>query len=843
MREKRVNPDIKDTSSNKFDRIIEWLLISLLAFMPLAFGAVEAWSEEVVIGLSAAITLCFLLKIIVDENTRIVWSWAYVPIALFIIVAIFQIIPLPANLVSSISQNTAATKKELLGDLPNSESLLKYMTLSFYPNATKHNLRLIFAVAAVFFVVVNVYRRPAQIKKLLAAIAIIGGSIALLALAQDLFGNGRIYWKISTGSDPAFSGTFVNHSHYGQFMNLSIGAALGLIFVRIHETFTKKKVDAAAIFEYLGSPSAKPTWLLLAMIILGATTIFVSLTRGGMISMFVATGFVTLVLSSRQSMKGRSWIMALIALGAFICVLYVGFDAVYDRLASLRDLRQAQSGRWQILKDISLAWTRFPIFGTGLGTHEVVYPMFDRSTVASLAAYAENEYAQAAEETGLIGLASLVTFGIFVCIYYIRNIKNLTMPIRSATYGLGFGILAILIHSLSDFGQHLPANAFLSAIFCALLLVLSRMKPENNPTIKTSELFRSSRYISIITLLCISGFFGWAILGANNARLAEAHWKKALTIEQDLIKENWNANNEEYASLISNAAAAANYQSQNVKYQHWLNVYRWESISNTTDTNTGEVVISEQAMDFVRRIVDELHRTRLLCPTYGATYCVVGQLEKFTLDNPKGTEYIRKGFKLAPCDPTTCFVNGLLDIEENNIDASFDKLSRAVELDRSFFQSVADTYIYKLNRPDLAVAIAGDETGWLSYVANSIAESEEHADIVEQAREQIVELLKKKCSGPDVTAPALASLANIFRKGQDNEAAIEHYRRALYLEYGQVQWRYALARLLAESNRVPEAIHEARICLRLSPQFKAAERLIEDLSVLSDSIDDQNPIP
>jgi len=782
MREKRVNLDIHDASVNKFDRVIEWMLISLLAFMPLAFGAVEAWSEEVVVALVAAIMVCFLLKLIFEEHTHLVWSWAYVPVALFIIVAVFQIIPLPTSLVSAISPNTAATKKELFGDLPNSEALLKFMTLSFYPNATKHNLRLVLSVAAVFFVVVNVYRRPDQIKRLLAAIAIIGGSIALLTLAQDLFGNGRIYWTVPTGHGQAFSGTFVNHSHYGQYMNLSIGAALGLIFIRIHEAFKRKKVTAAVVFEYLGSPSAKSTWLL-------------------------------------------------------------GFDAVYDRLASLRELHQAEGGRWQIVKDISLAWTKFPFFGTGLGTHEVVYPMFDRSTFARLAAYAENEYAQAAEETGLIGLALLMFFGFLVCINYIRNVRSLSIPIRSAAYGLGFGLLAILIHSLSDFGQHLPANAFLSAIFCALLLALTRIGTESNLTVKTAKPVRSSRYMRIVLLLCVSGIFVWAMFGANNARLAEAHWKKALTIEQGMIEENWQASNERYAALITNAAAAADYQSDNIKYRHWLNVYRWESICRTTDPNTGEVIIPEQALEFVHRIVGELHRARLLCPTYGATYCVVGQLEKFTLDDPKGAEYIRKGFQLAPCDPTACFVAGLLDVEEQRIDASFDKFSRAIELDRRFFQSAADIYINHTNRPDLAVAIAGDDTGWLSYVANAIAETEEHADILENAQAQIVELLRERCSGPDVTASALASLANICRKGQDNEAAIEHYRRALYLEYGQVQWRYALARLLAETDRIPEAIHEARICLRLSPQFKAAERLIEELSVLPGSIDDESLIP
>ncbi|MCJ7674310.1 MAG: hypothetical protein MUO33_04050, partial [Sedimentisphaerales bacterium] len=59
----------------------------------------------------------------------------------------------------------------------------------------------------------------------------------------------------------------------------------------------------------------------------------------------------------------------------------------------------------------------------------------------------------------------------------------------------------------------------------------------------------------------------------------------------------------------------------------------------------------------------------------------------------------------------------------------------------------------------------------------------------------------------------------------------DYYRRALALDYGQVYWRFSLARLLAEANRIDEAIREARICLRLRPEFEAAKKLIADLSV------------
>ena len=47
MRSATVYFDLADTSDPAFDRPIEVILIALLAFFPLAMGAVEAWSEAV----------------------------------------------------------------------------------------------------------------------------------------------------------------------------------------------------------------------------------------------------------------------------------------------------------------------------------------------------------------------------------------------------------------------------------------------------------------------------------------------------------------------------------------------------------------------------------------------------------------------------------------------------------------------------------------------------------------------------------------------------------------------------------------------------------------------------
>lgn len=827
-----------DASEKRFDTTIEWLMIALLAFMPLAFGAVEAWSELVVVALTGAMAACLALKLLWRRHVRLVWTWAYVPIGLFLLLVVLQLVPLPAKLVAAVSPNTAATKTKLLGDLPNAAVELKSMTLSFYPLATKHDLRLLLATVVVFVVVLNVYRRPDQIKRLLGAIALIGGGIALLALAQDLFGNGRIYWIVPTASNKANSGTFICHSHYGQFMNLSIGAALGLLLLKLHESFRHGPITLPAVVERLSQPKLRVVWCLAGMTILGVTTIFVSLTRGGAISLLIAGGFTALVLASRRAMKGRGWIMMVLALGAFICVLYIGFDAVYDRLATLRD-RQAYQGRWQIVEDLSVSFTRFPVVGTGLGTHEVVYPMFDRSTSPSLAGHAENEYAQIAEETGIIGLALLLVFLGIVWHRYAHNARHLRFPVRSAAFGLGFGLLAIQIHSFSDFGQHLLANSCLTAVSCGLLIGLARMGHLRTKQPRWWAALGGLRPLRVAGMLGVGAVSAWALVGANNARSAEAHWKKALALEGQLRQNDWSGTNRDYADLISHAAAAADCEPGNVKYRHWLNVYRWRSISRVTDPETGEVVVTPRTVEFTRRIVDELHQARALCPTFGATYCVVGQLERFVLNQPAGADRIRTGYALAPCDPTATYVAGLMDVHEGEFDASLAKFRRSLALGGGPMREVIDLYIRQANRPDLAVAIAGDNPSWLLHVANTLHKNGDHQELAAKARANAVAIQKARCEEPDAPASVLASVANIFVQEEDYPAAIKCYRRALALDYGQVSWRLALAHTLAKTGRIPEAMHEARICLRLRPQMTAARKLIGDLSVLPDAMPDE----
>ncbi len=835
---------VQEEPDTRLDRVIEATLIVTLTFMPLAFGAVHAWSEQVVVVLAAGLGMLFGIKLILSPQVRFVWSWAYLPVAIFLLMAAAQLVPLPTFLVDILSPHTASLRTELLGDLPDSERLLSSMTLSLNPHATRHDLRLAMAMATVFVVVVNLYREPGRIKRLLTAIAAIGGGVALLALAQDLAGNGKIYWFVPC-YDLAHSGPFINHSHYGQFRNRSRGAALSLLLMHMYESFAGRSITPAGVTEYLASPKARAIRLLLAMVVLGIATVFVSLTRGAMISMLVAAGFTMLMFSRRQSLRGPGWTIALLTLGAFVCILYVGFDEVYDRLATFQSLHQVEGNRWQIVKDIALAWTRFPVFGVGLGAHASVYPMFDSSTIAAWATHAENEYAQVVEEMGLAGLLTLVLLGVAVWASYARSVSVPSSPIRSTAYGLGFGLLAIQVHSLVDFGQHLPANAMLSTIFCGLLIAMAHggERVPEHPSGRTRRPAVAVVRAGVAALA--AGVFAWSILGANRASTAESHWNKAIAAESHIEALQWQASEQAYDYLFTHATAAVEAEPDNIQYRHWLSAYQWLSLTPYTDPNTG--MLRAEALPWARQIVEDLHAARPLCPTFGATYCLAGEIEKFVLADPNGARHIRAGYRLAPCDSTACFVAARCDAEEGRADEAFAKLSRAVQLDARLFRRAIAMCIDDLGRGDLALSLASDDPIRLAQVGDALAISSTVApvslaavtpfdandlhDLVGQAETMAFEQLMHRCEQSDAPASAHASLASYYRRGGDVEAAIRQYRRALMKDYDQVGWHYALAQLLAGENHTDEAIREARICLRLRSDHAAAKRLIEQLSI------------
>src|SRR5205823_4133911 len=112
------------------------------------------------------------------------------------------------------------------------------------------------------------------------------------------------------------------------------------------------------------------------------------------------------------------------------------------------------------------------------------FPMFDSdANNYAVATHVENEYAQALEETGAVGVAMLLLFVAIIGSKWWNAAaprKDGGVDAGLAVFGLGYGLIAVIVHSFTDFGQHLPANACLTAATCGLIVALARMHPIPN---------------------------------------------------------------------------------------------------------------------------------------------------------------------------------------------------------------------------------------------------------------------------------------------------------------------------------------------------------------------------
>jgi len=763
----------------RLDGIVEGLLYALLAFMPVAFGAVEAWSEQVVIGLAGAMAACLAVRQVVGREP-LVWTWAYVPAAVFVLLVVMQAVPLPVGLVGAVSPGTATLKTELLADVAGAgNGAVRMMTLSFYPHTTWRQWRVAVAAVSVFLVAIHVLRTRRQMRRLLWVIVGIGAATAALAVAQIATGATRIYWRVAIPRPAALGGPFVHHSHFAQFMNLSIGAGVALLLWGRRGG---------------GWSMNRSAVLTTAFMVLAVGSVFLSLSRGGVISLLVAVGLVGAGVSRRRWGRRLGWVLGVVGVGALLAMVYVGFDAVWQRMGTLADVGRAQGGRVELLRDVMEAWRRFPVVGTGLGTHAVVFPMFDRGLGVPLAAHAENEYAQALEETGVVGFGCLAVFGALVLGGLRRCVRSGDRAMSALGVGLGFGLVAVLIHSAADFGQHVPANLMVSVVFCALLIragtwgygagVATDAATDGGWNVVSAVGRKTAGRAD--RPLGMAGRLGWlvpaglALIGvwncveADAARRAERHWAVVRGIERVLEGNGWAGDNAEYERLIRHAQAAE-LQPGDVHYAYGLNVYRWRS---TQRYMTAGQSVAPAVVGTVERLIAELRRAAGLCPTYGPMYCVLGQLEQWLAEHGGGMDSasaesgvsagvsagsggswalraaefrvaarrdIARALRLAPNNPTVCYVAGRWAVGLDGVQtvgavassgagdsgdgasdgarfaAGIAMLNRAVALDGGFFEDVGRLYVLELGQPGWALELAGDDAWRLVRVADWVS--------------------------------------------------------------------------------------------------------------------------
>src|SRR3989475_10616573 len=408
--EPTVSDDGRRDTPKVLDQVLTFALCALLIFGVLAFGAVESWSTFAFEAGATALFLIWAGKQLALGNVGLSKNPLYLPAILFFVLILAQIV-LRRSAYSYVT---------------------RYETLKY----VSYGIVLLIAAECV---------RAEDARKIFALVMTVFGALyAFFALAQDLTSNSKLFWIRSARFHGAIYGSYVNHDHYAGLMEMLVPIPLALSMSHLLRGGKRVLVGFCAV--------------------LTATTIFLSGSRGGMITFVLELVLLAaLILGKRRSPRE---LLGYAAICVFILAL-ISFSSKGQVLGRIGDLDPGI--RPQITKDTLKMFLHRPVRGWGLGTFPIVYPRYRSFYTNLFINEAHNDYAQLLTEMGLLG------FTLAVCFLTGMYHRGLSASRRWQNHWDGtvslaalIGCTGILLHSFVDFNLQIPANAAMFYVLCAL---------------------------------------------------------------------------------------------------------------------------------------------------------------------------------------------------------------------------------------------------------------------------------------------------------------------------------------------------------------------------------------
>jgi len=807
---------------------IEVLLLGLLAYLPLALGGVRPLSHVVLVAVAAAIALCLAVRCLVCRELEVVWSWAYVPAALFLGLVWFQQLPIGMDLLRGIARGNAEVWSELAGELRGVGSDPEAASISLYPWATRASFRLLLSAAVVLLAAINLFRGAAALRRLLLGVSVIGLAVVALALVQDLSGATAVYWTYEPKGWAhiphdlkVLGGPFVHRGHFCEFTSLSMGAAAALLMIRALDRRPGEQLRLRQAWSLPDLDRGLWGFLILAIVAIGLTT-----SRNGLLSMLLGATLMGASVHATRFVGGIGWPFLGLMLAGFIGLLLLGIDPLYERMATLAEPGDAYSGRYELVRDAVAMFGRFPTFGAGQGTFEMVFPMFDQSMRPGTAAHAENQYVELLAETGLVGTVLVGLFAACLLRAWTRLAfppAGASRPSRAAAFGLGFGLLALAVNSTTDFGFLLPSIMTLCAVFAGVLLGRAATRSSSAPLARLS-----------LSLACLvaAGLLILQLPSALAATQANDQWESAADLQESVDGLSPGEKVEHYGRLLSHVEQAAALQPGKIEYGYWSVLHRWSRAYSDEEAvqsaQEGMTLTPSDALAAAARVAQSrLAELRHLAPTFGPLWSVAGQLGVRWIGDESAAEWIHLGLDLAPHHPATGVASAAQLLREGRDEEARQAFSRAIKVGASA-TGILDTLMLYVHRPDVALEIARSELALMVHLERLLERHPEMGGDLPLLEQEIVTMLEEACASPDPLPWMLKRLADHrVLEGRDPDAA-GLYRRYLNLVPSSPH-RYDLAKALIRMGEVPEARMHLQDLLRVHPHHTGGEDLLEEL--------------
>ena len=424
------------------DRLLVGLVLVLLVWLPLPLGSNRDWAVGILISAISCIGLLWcVLQLRQPHPLTHSPAWKA---------------SLPLTSALMLCQAWVAAQW-LLG-------------LTVDVGATFQHLMLGLAYSLLFMLVIGLFHTRSRITLLLAALVVSGTFQAFIGTFATLSGIESI--QFGSGGSQDATGTFVNRNHLAGYLELCLGAGIGLLLA-LRDGRPWRWVN---VLELILGPKMRLRLALVIMVI----ALVMTHSRGGntgfMVGLLVA-GLIFTVRDTTHRKRNLLILLSIVLIDVLIISQYFGLERLKERLVNTQIAVEVVDGqttfnindqRDDVVRQAIPLMQDKPLTGQGAGTFEAVFPRYADHTLPQHFDHAHNDYVQFWVEYGLLGSLPLA---IFVLLALWQGIKALWLASSPYSSGVGFGatlgIVAMGTHAFTDFNLQIPANAATFVVLCA----------------------------------------------------------------------------------------------------------------------------------------------------------------------------------------------------------------------------------------------------------------------------------------------------------------------------------------------------------------------------------------
>jgi O-antigen ligase len=198
-------------------------------------------------------------------------------------------------------------------------------------------------------------------------------------------------------------------------------------------------------------------------------SLLLSVSRGGIASFAVQIAVLAFWLALRRPDRNQLLAGGAVLLVVILLISWLGVRQISQRFTTLQSLDISTGKRASMRADTLRIFRDHPVFGTGLGTIQIVFPPYETLYDGKIVNHSHNDYLEALAETGALGGLCCAWFLVAL---FTQAWTRVAPQNRSFTAMLQFsallGCVGFLVHSLVDFNLHIPVNAMLFFVWSYL---------------------------------------------------------------------------------------------------------------------------------------------------------------------------------------------------------------------------------------------------------------------------------------------------------------------------------------------------------------------------------------